>query len=60
MSTETNTIFAEHAEENNLKVDDVMSAEESEFLAEQNALESEQELSDLQLAADKGALDEPN
>ena len=33
MSHPTTTEFLEHAEENNLKVNDVMSIEESEFLA---------------------------
>ena len=51
-SMKQNDEFLEHAQENNLDIEDVMSAEESEFLAEN--VEETGEMTDTQLAMEKG------
>ena len=53
MSHPTTAEFYEHVQENNLNVDDVMSAEEADFLT--NNPEEAGELIDTQLAHLKGA-----
>lgn len=47
------------SQQNDLETDEEMDKEEQEFLSQLGRDEEEQE-NDLQLAADKGALDEPN
>ena len=52
-SMKQNDEFLEHAQENNLDIEDVMSAEESEFFSENP--DPEPEVTDIELALMNGA-----